>query len=365
MYAPFGRLFLTRCCIMGLGMTVPLTCASVCATERQSPTDGRVEHRGTYLAAAGDEREVLPLEVDNLVMDSPAGDNQPADIARSQAKEPERVFTGPIDYVDGLIFAQALVNQAGTTMCLIDTSSPRSAIQQGLAAKLALEPVGETEVHAPGGRVKAPLVQLESISLYGATATDMKLTARNTKHRLVPEGAELGLILGTDFLSSFIVRIDFEFQRIDFLSKSPACENWIPMPRVDGVPQCEITLDGDFTTKLQLNTSVSMARSRDVYLNLTQADERRLLQLRPGFEPAKVLSAVGPEGRIEIPVYQFGAMQMGDFVRADPFGTIYPAVEGMPPSEQMGFFTCNLLHKFPRVVLDFSGSRLGLNCKPD
>ncbi|MGB0715580.1 MAG: retropepsin-like aspartic protease [Phycisphaerae bacterium] len=292
-----------------------------------------------------------------------AADTDKAESSPSKSK-PRVIHAGPFEYENGLILTRVVINDAGTVLSLIDTHSARSAIHQGLASKLEIQTSGQAPIRVAGRDVKVPLFPVDSISLFGATVYNLEMVGRNTKHQMIQKGSEIGLILGMDFLKDLTLRVDFERRQLEVLDAPPPCASWGIMKLIDDVPHFDVVLDGDFKTTLRLDTTVSMATNDGVYLNLTDADQQNLLRVQPGIEPSKMLGAVGPQGRIEIPVYQFGFLRMGSLNLDSPYGSIYPSGSYGPVGRETGFFTCNLLEKFRSVVMDFRGKRLGFDCQP-
>lgn len=116
------------------------------------------------------------------------------------------------------IVVTAVFNDKVSRAAIIDTGSEWVTISPKLARALGadLETAGKALVKAHGGRVIAPVVDIESVSVGGAKVTGLQAAVLDAG-RNGPEAA----VIGMSFLSLFNVEIDPLAGRMSLESKDP------------------------------------------------------------------------------------------------------------------------------------------------
>ncbi|MCI0622191.1 MAG: aspartyl protease family protein [Acidobacteria bacterium] len=155
------------------------------------------------------------------------------------------------DYYRRSIILPACLGREGiksATEVVIDTGTNRTIVDLGLARLLGLAPVGKGHiVDSTGARQESLTVKLELVRIgrhevrnLEASVQDLKLLSRDTRR-------SIGAILGTDFLSGSLFRIDFMERRIVVSKKRVRDKRLveiarIPLKTVRGLPIAECTL---------------------------------------------------------------------------------------------------------------------------
>lgn len=267
-----------------------------------------------------------------------------------------RAFT----YAHGLIFLDGLIEDRNV-LCLVDTGASLSAIDGRLADEVGLEIVGETKVLGSAGEVNATIVKLSSLTMGGQTINNLQPTKREIHHGATPDGRRLDLIVGHDYLKNFAVFVDYQAQQLEFGSPPVECM-WIDVDLKDRIPHVAATLERSHHTLLRIDTGASLFATKDIYINLTEADLAGLRQNRE-LEPKGSLTGSGVGGEIKLQVFHLQELSIGPILVPSPRAIIQPRQGYFALPEAIGFFGNNLLEKFGAIVLDYPGSRLGVNCR--
>lgn len=122
------------------------------------------------------------------------------------------------------ILVPVSINGEGPFDFVLDTGATLICIDQALADSLALPPVrGAIGLGAgAGGTGQLRLVELDSVRVAGAVATDINGCALDLSH-VAGVGFDPDGLLGLNFLKSFRVTVDFE--RSVLILQEPGVEN--------------------------------------------------------------------------------------------------------------------------------------------
>ena len=118
---------------------------------------------------------------------------------QSQSSSRSQVFTVPFTRSGNHMIVEGVVNGRGTVKFILDTGASGTWIPKARAQESGIDPSRGILVPrgGVGGAVEAPLVEIESLNVGGATATNMEVVVQD-----LPFSKELGL-LGMDFLADF------------------------------------------------------------------------------------------------------------------------------------------------------------------
>jgi predicted aspartyl protease len=160
----------------------------------------------------GDPRDARTFHVDSVGIDRavPAGAfARPADSPPDYQFAAGGTATMPIDLSTTLVFVEARVNGSPPLAFILDTGAEVSVINRSRLARLGLEAVGDFATGAGGGNVAMAYVKGVSFALPGVRLNDQTVTAMPLDALEVPLGHPIDGILGYDFLSRFVVEIDY------------------------------------------------------------------------------------------------------------------------------------------------------------
>jgi len=121
----------------------------------------------------------------------------------------------PMELATDLILIRVAVNGREGMHFLLDTGASVSVINRTVAAELGLEARGRlVEVIGAAGRTEASFTRVESISMPGLELMNQRLLAVDLDRFLPYVGRQVDGILGSDFISRFVLKIDYERQTL-------------------------------------------------------------------------------------------------------------------------------------------------------
>jgi hypothetical protein len=152
------------------------------------------------------------VEIDPEVFEPPGRDAM--DFRFLDGRSAEDV---PFSLVDGHILIEVTVG-GHESPWLLDSGAEASVVDTALARRLGLQPMAQVQASGVSDTVEVSLVTLPPFRVHSIEFEEQKIVASEVvgelAHRLL--GLEVGGILGYDFLSRFVTRIDYARQRISF-----------------------------------------------------------------------------------------------------------------------------------------------------
>ncbi len=116
----------------------------------------------------------------------------------------------PFEQADKLVFVQVQLEHSRPLWFVLDSASSRMLVEQKVAAALGLKVEGTASVGGAGaGRVPINLIHDLSIQLGGLKSTHYEFAAIDLSGVAASIGRPIDGILGYEFLSRFIVTIDY------------------------------------------------------------------------------------------------------------------------------------------------------------
>jgi hypothetical protein len=149
--------------------------------------------------------EVLP---DSLFL-APA--SQVADGRFTGTEGPPEI---PLDRVGPYLLADVTLNDSVTAPFLLDSGSGATCIDTSLVRALGLKSGGEIETRGVAGAGTASFVTLRNLSVPGATLSGQSVAAVDLASVREFVGGGMTGILGWDFLSRFVVQLDYRRGRM-------------------------------------------------------------------------------------------------------------------------------------------------------
>jgi len=171
--------------------------------------------------STGDSRFDVETRVQSVVVDPEVDDNF-FTLARAEEVGFDcRLANGvsaegiPMELATDLILIEVTVNGMGGMHFLLDTGASVSVINDSLVDELGLERKGRlVEVIGAAGRAEASFTKVESIAMPGLELVNQQLLAVNLDPFLPYVGRRVDGILGFDFISRFVIKIDYENQAL-------------------------------------------------------------------------------------------------------------------------------------------------------
>ncbi len=171
--------------------------------------------------STGDPRFDLETRVSTVTLD-PAVDGRFFTLAEAEEVGFDcRLANGdaaediPMQLATDLILLEVAVNGVGGMHFLLDTGASVSVINQSLVTRLGLEKKGRlVEVIGAAGRAEASFTRVDSIAMPGLELVNQRLLSVDLDPFLPYVGRRVDGILGYDFISRFVLKLDYENQTI-------------------------------------------------------------------------------------------------------------------------------------------------------
>jgi hypothetical protein len=184
-------------------------------------------------------------EVDEALFEPPG--SGPRDYRFTEGLAAENV---PFDYIADHLFIDVTINCDKRTW-IIDTGASVSVIDSDYAAELGLETSGNMKGYGAGTTVEATFAELPPFSVDGIEFDAQKVAVIGIRELLRRAGLEVVGILGYDFLSRFVVKIDYANELLSFYD--PATFEYrgsgtvVDRPMKDRFFVVPITVDGIYS----------------------------------------------------------------------------------------------------------------------
>jgi hypothetical protein len=207
------------------------------------------------------------------------------------------------------------------------------------------------------------LVKIRTLTVGKTVMRDLVITKRNIGDFVRYNGQKIDGILGTDVLKNYALTIDYNTQKIAFQSaKIPTgTKKCISFDMREGIPRLEARINDTLNTFLHFNSGVSLAPSRDVYVNISPKQWETLKGLNPYLEHSKYLTGTGVGGGIYLQAVKVNRLELNHRISLYNAYVIIQPKEGYFENDNaIGFFGNNLLEKYGRVSVDFIARQIVL-----
>ncbi len=259
----------------------------------------------------------------------------------------------PIEVVGNLVFVDVSVSDSPPLRFLLDTGAGMTVVDRG-----ALDVGGDVEIPAMGvgGTENATLHKAEYLAIGGAKLFNPTVAALDLSGIGDKVGVGLDGILGYDFISKFIIKIDYENRVLSIYDPVsfdyPNEVSFIPVEFVSNIPLIEMACD-DYRGKFVLD----MGNCVSVILHGPFVAENGLLAKYPATR-ATALGGIG--GVTAVYPACFGQLELGDFKITEPVVYLSAAEDdGFAMTSAIGNVGGEVLSRFT-VYLDYPNSRIGL-----
>jgi hypothetical protein len=258
----------------------------------------------------------------------------------------------PFELVGQHIYMQGTVCDRPVTV-LLDSGAGATVIDSALAAELGLEGVGEFVAGGVGGAQTFSFVQVPRYGLASARVTGQNLAVMPLSEAFYPStGKHIRMVVGYDFLSRFVTRIDYGARQITLYDPQGFTYEGegtsVPASREMSVLSLNAVIEDSLQVRLLLDTGAGGN------LHLTErflGEHPRFMEGRPSFQTE--FQGVG--GEETATVFRIDSLTLGGFTVP---GGLCSSFQGPPMLEAYdGILGTGVLARFV-VCLDYAGERV-------
>lgn len=308
---------------------------------------------GGYEATASLQETKFNIRLaDELFNRPPEG---PKDFRFAKGQSSKRI---PIEEVDGHFFFRGQINNSPPVWFGLDTAASHSLVDVGLARKLALKLVGNQQVTGAGGAVGGSYAKGVTIKLGDAELQEQTLSSLPLDPLYASIGREVPVLLGYDFLSRFVVEIDYAARCI--VLHEPATFTYsgpgevIPITLHNNQPYVSARLLLAERDPIAGEFVIDTGSGNSLMLSHAFATEHRVLD-SVGKRVQSRARGVG--GEIQLIASRIEGLRLGAFTIENPV-TLFPQGE-ITAAGMAGNIGGKFLRRF-RVIFDYSRNRVVL-----
>jgi hypothetical protein len=262
------------------------------------------------------------------------------------------------------IHVPVAIGQARPLNFILDTGAGMPVVDTDAAKKLGLELLGKIEARGAGeGTQEANFITLSSITfgdlvIDSASAVTIGLQALNKYEGMPVEG-----ILGYDVFSRFVVKIDYENQKLTLYEPSTfkyqGKGEILPITLEGNHPHVRAIVDGQY----EGNFVVDCGARSSLALHTPFVEKHDLLA-KTG-KKIEVFAGVGVGGKVMGKVTRVNDIQIGSFKIAAPLTSLASAEKGAFASQEIdGNIGGGILKRFT-VIFDYANKRMILEPNSD
>jgi hypothetical protein len=257
-------------------------------------------------------------------------------------------------YESHIYFPVRFPGSDGEVMFMLDTGASMTVVDSTFAALMDF-PLGERMLGAgAGGLANFYMTKIPGFSIEGLGFGEQTVIAypiRKIMSRFVD--VDVYGILGYDFLSRFITRIDYERALISFFEPDSfdlsLDAEFLEAPLRHNVFGVEASLDGTYRGTFLIDTGASNS-----IIQKSFADEHGLAEGREGLE----ITLLGAGGEEDALLARFDSFEIGDFEIDGPVFALSETESGIAAFEDIsGIIGNDILHRFT-LTLDYKNQRI-------
>ncbi|MFH2055665.1 MAG: aspartyl protease family protein, partial [bacterium] len=221
----------------------------------------------------------------------------------------------PFEFIENHIFLPVTIN-CERRLWVLDNGAGVTVLDRAYAEELGLQPEGQLPGSGIGNTVEFGFVELPEYSLPGLEFSSQRVAVFDMTDLKKKMGLDVVGILGYDFLSRFVTRIDYAGERLSFFDPAAFAYRGsgvvLDAPLEEHDHTVPMAVDGIYNGQWRLDTGAGGCSFHQRY-----AAEHDLLKW-PGVERL----ATGAGGTLENRVCRFAEIEFAGFKVPDPLVTV-------------------------------------------
>lgn len=283
-------------------------------------------------------------------------------IGSSQSAFRKTEISLPFELVSNHIFMRGSVGQSGPLWFVLDTGDKFGVIDLEKAKALGLQLQGQIPIGGAGsGLLKGSFVKDGSMTLKGLESAPQKLSLaiplEEMSHVL---GHDFDGILGQDFISQFVLEIDYISSRVIFHDKHEYVYSGqgdaIPITfNMAGHPQATGLIVEPGRDPVEGTFALDIGYGGSLVINRSFVEKNQLLPSTK--KTIAAIAGIGVGGESKALIGRVNAFKLGRFVIDNPVVSFSEDVQGAAAA--MNVIGADILKKF-KVFLDYGRNRIML-----
>jgi predicted aspartyl protease len=257
----------------------------------------------------------------------------------------------PFEFIENHLFIPVSV-EGREAIWVIDTGAGMSVIDQAFADEMGIESEGNLKGQGAGGTVDLGIATLPPYKLKGVSFSEQKVAVLDMAELIRRIGIDIAGILGFDFLSRFVTRIDFANELISFYDpesfKYSGSGKVIDLHMEEGTFETHATLDGKYSGTWLFDVGASSTNLYGPYAARGRYEEKDGV-LRVGH---------GASHEFEVKSIKGDTIEFGGFILDRPHLSIRPGhTDTTITSDRLGILGNTVFRNFV-VYVDYTGEQV-------
>ena len=265
----------------------------------------------------------------------------------------------PFKRNNNFILLEGKVNDSAPVWFILDTGASITVINKDRAAEFGLPLYGDLEIGTSGAATSFSIVRDVSFALRGTEVINQRAGAISLGIFEAGLGLPMGGVLGFDFISRFVVEIDFDGQTINLYNPSgyryKGKGQIIPFTLEGGRPFIQATIAVSGERRVAGKFEIDSGDTKSIYLNAPFVREHGLASASPQVgskgTSSNYINSLSVNGRAD-------KLLLGPFVIDDvPAGFSLGDSGFVASPDYAGLLGNAILNRF-RVIFDYSHKQL-------
>ncbi len=267
----------------------------------------------------------------------------------------------PFNFENDHLMVQGRVNGSKPLWFMLDTGAEATIVNRGRLAELGLQPFGVSSISGGGNSTEFAFADVARLEIGGATLLNQRDGVIDLGGLERIYGMPMGGLLGYDFFSRFVVRVNYDAKTIDLLEPSPhayrSSGTRIPFILEGGQPHIPSRISVPTVPPIDADLIVDAGAADTVNLNAPFVKANRLLELARKTPAPGPNTLAGSEKEFFAQTSVRGRLQsvsLGPFELKDIPSNLMVNTKGAYASECFsGVIGEGVLHRF-NTIYDYS-----------